>query len=166
MRVDRPGRGDQPLAGDDRGAGAHDHIDVVHHVGVAGPPDPADPTVADADRDLADLSGGVDHDDVGDHHVARLAHRGSLEQQAVASGLAEPGKELVASLLGVVLDLDDQPRVAETDAIADRGAVNGGIVVGQDLVGMQVVVRHLAIGVAVLELAVRMPLVGHECAPR
>ena len=167
MRVDRARGGDQPLAGDDRGAGADDDVDAVLHVGVAGPADAADATLADADRHLADATGRVDDDDVGDHDVARVAHRRRLQQQAVASGLGEAGEELVAALLRVVLDLDDQAGVAEAHTIADRRAVDRGVVVGQDLVGMQVVVRHVTVVVAVLELAVRVRIARrHEPAPR
>ena len=89
--------------------------------------------------DLADPAGRIDHDDVGDHDVAGVADRGGLQQQPVAGRLGEPGEELVAALLRVVLDLDDQPGVAEANAVADGRTVNGGIVVGQDLVGMQVI---------------------------
>ena len=85
-------------------------------------------------------------------------HRRGLQQQAVACGLGEAGEELVAALLRVVLDLDDQAGVAEPHAVADRRAVDGRVVVGQDLVGMQMVVRHLAVVVAVFELAVRVPV--------
>ena len=41
-----------------------------------------------------------------------------------------------------------QAGVAEAHAVADRGAVDRRVVVGQDLVGMQVVVRHVAAVVA------------------
>ena len=47
--------------------------------------------------------------------------------------------------------------------------MDSGIVVGQDLVGMQVVVRHLAVVVAVFELAVGVPVrraIAHNSAPR
>ena len=52
--VDGAGGGDQPLAGDDRGAGADDDVDPVEGVGVAGAADGGDAALADADRGLAD----------------------------------------------------------------------------------------------------------------
>ena len=58
--VDGAGGGDQPLAGDDRGAGADDHVDAVERVGVPGPPERADPALADADGHLADAQHRVD----------------------------------------------------------------------------------------------------------
>ena len=87
-------------------------------------------------RHLADAARRVDDDDVGDDDVAGLAHRGGLQQQSVAGGLAEAGQELVAALLRVVLDLDDEAGVAEAHAVAHRGTVDRGVVVGQDLVGV------------------------------
>ncbi len=88
----------------------------------AGPADPAYPALADADGDLPDPLRGVDHDDVADDDVAGLADGGGLEVQSVAGGLAEAGEELVAVALGVGLDADHQPRVAEADAVAGAGA--------------------------------------------
>ena len=85
-------------------------------------------------------------------------HGCRLQQQPVACGLGESGEELVAAFLRVVLDLDDQPGVAEPHSVADGRAVDRCVVVGQDLVGVQMVVRHRAIVVTVLELAVRVPV--------
>ena len=164
VRVDGAGSGDEPFTTDDGGARADDEIDVVLHVGVAGPAHPADAPFADADRRLADATRGVDDDHVGDDDVARLLHCGSLQHQAVASGLAEPGEELVAALLRVVLDLDDEAGVAQSHTVADRGTVDGGVVVRQDLVGVRVAVRHTAVLVAVLELTVGV--LAHDAAPR
>ena len=48
-------------------------------------------------------------------------HRCRLQQQAVASGLAEAGEELVAALLRVELDLDDQAGVAQSHPVAHGG---------------------------------------------
>ena len=55
------------------------------------------------------------------------ADGGGLQVQPVAGGLAESGEELVAGLLGVGLDPDDQPGVAEPDPVAGAGAVDGGV---------------------------------------
>ena len=134
--------------------------------GLPARPDAADASVANADRDLADATGRIDDHDVGDHDIARVAHGGGLQQQPVACRLGESGEELVAPLLGVVLDLDDQSGVAEANSIAHRGAMDRGVVVGQDLVGMEVVVGHFTTVVAVLELAVGVPILAHRCAPR
>lgn len=176
MRVDGAGGGDEPLAADDGGAGADHHIDIVLHVGVAGAADAADAPLTNADARLADAAGGIDDDDVGDDDIARVAHRSGLQQQPVTGGLAEAGQELVAAFLRVVLDLDDEARVAQPNPVTDRGAVDRGVCVGQDLVGVRVAVWHCAIVVAVLELAVRMAMrvamtvgvrvVAHAPAPR
>ena len=109
----------------------------------------------------------VDDDDVRDDDVARVLHRCRLQQQAVARGLAEAGQELVAALLRVVLDLDDEAGVAQAHPVAHRGTVDGGVVVGQDLVRVGVAVRHFAAVVAVVELTVRV-CVAHDarCSPR
>ena len=89
MSVDRPCGGDEPLAGDDRRAGADHDIDIVDHVGVSRPADAADAAGADADGHLADGSGCIDDDDVGDHHVAGVADRRRLQQQPVACRLRQ-----------------------------------------------------------------------------
>ena len=67
--------------------------------------------------------------DVADDDVAGLADGGGLEVQPVAGGLAEAGEELVAGLLGVGLDPDDQAGVAEPDPVAGARAVDGGVLV-------------------------------------
>ena len=117
--VDGAGRGDQALAGDDRRAGADDHVDVVHHVGVAGPADAQiRPSRMPIDtlpmRRVASITTTLE---ITMSQVSRTA--AALSMQAVAGGLGEAGEELVAALLRVVLDLDDQAGVAEPDAIAD-----------------------------------------------
>ncbi|GAA3082210.1 hypothetical protein GCM10020254_28260 [Streptomyces goshikiensis] len=127
------GGGDQPLAGDDRGAGADDDVHPVEGVGVPGPADRVDAALADADGDLADAEDGVDHQHVADHHVAGLADGGGLQVQAVAGGLAEACQEFVPGLLGVVLDPDGQPGVAEADPVPGPRAEDGGVLVRVDV---------------------------------
>lgn len=129
MGVDGSGGGDEALAGDDGGAGADDDVDAVEGVGVAGPPDGVDPALADADRHLPDAEDGVEHQDVADDDVAGLADGGGLEVEPVAGGLAEAGEELVAGLLGVRLDPDDEPGVAQDDTVAGARAVHGCVLV-------------------------------------
>ena len=94
--VDAPGRGDQPVAVDDHGARADDDVDVVGRVGVAGLADAADAALADADARDPHAVDGIEHDDVRDEHVARLARGQRLEPHAVASGLREPDADLLA----------------------------------------------------------------------
>ena len=79
MSVDGARSGDQPFATDDGCTGADDDIDVVLHIGVARTTDTANAALADSDADLADPTGGVDDDDVGDHHVACVAHRSRFQ---------------------------------------------------------------------------------------
>src|SRR6185437_7761275 len=128
MGVDRSCRRDQPFAGHDRGPGADDDIHAVERVRVPGAPDRVDPAVADADRDLADAESGIDDHNVADDQVAGRGDRGGLEVQSVTGGLAEAGQEFRARFLRVVFDLDDQVRVAETDAVALARAVYGHVV--------------------------------------
>lgn len=132
MGVDGTRGSDHALAGDDRGTGADDDIDAVEGVGVAGPADRVDAALADADGHLADALHRVDDQHVADHHIAGLADRGGLEVQPVAGGLAEAGQELVAGLLGVGLDPDDQARVAEDDPVTGPRAVHRRVLVGID----------------------------------
>ena len=161
MRVDRPGGGDQALAGDDGGAGADHHVDVVEHVGVAGAARPQQMRPSRMPIETLPMRRVASITTTLEITMSQVSLDGSrLQQQAVAGGLAEPGQELVAALLRVVLDLDDQPGVAEPHPVAHGRPVDRGVVVGQDLVGMQVVVRHGAAVVAVLELAVRVPVCG------
>ncbi len=130
--VDGAGGGDQALAGDDGGAGADDDVDAVEGVGVAGAADRGDAALADADAGLADALDGVDHQDVGDDQVAGVADGGGLEVQSVAGGLAEAGEELVAGVLGVGLDADDESGVAEPDPVARARAVHRDVVMRVD----------------------------------
>ena len=164
--VDCAGGRDHALTGDDRRAGADHDLDVVDHVGIAGSADSANASVANADRDLADSAGRIDDDHVGDHDVARVLDCCRLQHQPVTCCLGESGDELVAAQLGVVFDLDDQARVAQANAVTDRRTVYGGVIVRQDLVGVKVVVGHFTIVMTVGELAVRVTVVAHGCAPR
>jgi hypothetical protein len=127
--VDGSGGGDQPFAGDDGRARADHDVDAVEGVGVPGPADGTDPPLADADGDLPDSLCRVDHHHIADDDVTGLTDGRGLEVQPVARGLAEPGEELVAVLLGVGLDSDREPRVAEADAVAGPGAVGGCVLV-------------------------------------
>ena len=128
----------------------------------------------DADADLADTTGCIDDDDVGDDYVACVAHGGGLQQQTVTRGLAETGQELVAAFLRIELDLDDQTGIAQAHPISNSWAVNGGVIVRKNFLRVHVAVRYRAVVVAVLELAVRMAVrvavivvgVAHEAAPR
>ncbi len=151
--VDGAGGGDQALAGNDARARADDDVHPVEGVGVAGPADRVDPALADADGDLADAEDGVDDQHVADHDVAGLADGRGLQVQAVAGGLAEAGQELVARLLGVVLDPDGEPGVAEPDPVPGAGAEDGGVLVGVDVP-------------AARRTVVAVPgLLAHACSP-
>ena len=86
----RAGGRDQALAGDDDGAGADDDVDVVRGVRVAGPADRDDPSLTDSDARLTDSEDRVDHDDVGDDHVAGLLGRTAFSPMPSRAVLANP----------------------------------------------------------------------------
>lgn len=131
--VDGARGGDQPLPRDDRRAGADDDVHPVERVRVPGAADRVDAALPDADGHLADALDRVDDQDVADHHVTGLRHRGGLEVQAVTRGLPETGEELVAGPLAVGLDAHDEPGVAEPDPVTRAGAVHGGVLLGVDV---------------------------------
>src|SRR5213083_2625091 len=128
MGVDRPGRGDQALARDDRRSAADDDVDAFERVRVAGSSDAGDSSVADSDRRLANALDGVDHQDVADDQVAGLPGGRGQDVQSVARGLAEADDELLARLAGVGLDLDDEAGVSQSHPVALPGPVRGDVV--------------------------------------
>ena len=108
------------------GARADHDVDVVGRVGVAGLADAADAALADADARDPHPVDGVEHDDVGDEHVARLARRERLEPHAVATGLGEADAQLLAGVRHALGDPQAQPGVAEHDDVALRAARTRG----------------------------------------
>ena len=126
--VDRARGGDQTLTADHRGSGADDHVDVGLQVRVTGPTDRRDPALPDADARLPYAQQRIEDQHVRDHQVAGLLDRDGAQQQAVPGGLAETHQELVAAMLGVVLDLDDQAGVAEMYPVAGGRAVDRRVV--------------------------------------
>ncbi len=109
-----------------RGTSADDDVDAVQRVGVTGAPDAGDPPLTHTDRHLAHTLHRVDQQHVADHQVARVAHGRGSQVHPVAGGLAEAGQELLAGLLRVVLDLDDEPGVGQHDAVSRRRPVDTG----------------------------------------
>ena len=92
--------------------------------GVAGPPDPDDPAVLDADVGLDDADDGIDDERAGDDDVELRRARPALGR-ARPEGLRVAPDRLVAGRLAVLLDADPEVGVAEADAVAGRRAVAG-----------------------------------------
>ena len=120
--VDTAGGQDLALARDDVGAGSDDDGDAGLDVGIAGLADPADAAVLHADIGLHDAP-VVEDDRIGDHQVGHLGGHGLALAHAVADDLAATEGHLVAIDGVVLLDLDDELRVGQPDAVAGGGAV-------------------------------------------
>jgi hypothetical protein len=128
VRVDRSRCGDQSFTADYRGAGTGDDVDPVQGGRVAGPANRGDAAAPDPDGGLPHAQHRVEDQHVRHDEVGRLAEADRREVHAVPGGLAEPEQEFVAAQLGVGLHADDQAGIAERDAVAGRGAVDGGVV--------------------------------------
>ena len=129
MYVDRAGREDLALAGDDvRGRPDQQRrMYTVGDVGVACTPERDDATVADADVRAHD-SPVVEHDRVGDDGVERaLGPRGHALGHRLADRLAAAEDCFLAPEGEVLFDLDPQVGVAESHLVAGRGSVQRGV---------------------------------------
>ena len=101
--------------------------------GIAGLADRADAAVADADVRLDDAP-VIEDDRVGDDEVRRAVGARRLRLPlAVANDLAAAEDDLFAVAREVALDLEDQRRVAEADAITGGRAVEVGVRASRDL---------------------------------
>jgi hypothetical protein len=127
VAVDPAGGEDAALAGDDLRAGADDDVDAGLDVGVAGLADGVDAAVAQGHVGLDDAP-VVQDQRVGDDGVdGALRARDLGLAHAVADHLAAAELDLLAVDRAVLLDLDDQVGVGEAHAVADGGAVHGGV---------------------------------------
>ena len=129
VRVDAARRQDEAFAGNRLGRDADDEIwrDARHHVGIAGFADACDASVFDADVGLVD-AGPIDDERVGDDEIERAIVADARRlSHAVAQHLAAAELALVAVDRVVALDLCDQIRVGQANAIARRGAVDVGV---------------------------------------
>jgi len=125
VRVDDTRCHDQALGRDDAGGGADRNSHALHRVRVPGPAETGDPSVLDPDRGLADALDRVDHERVRDHGVERLVTPYAAgREQAVADRLAESDQRLAPGSRVVALDLREQVRVAEANAVSRRRAVD------------------------------------------
>ena len=132
MHVDRPRRGNQPLAVAHGGGRGHHQvrIDAIHDRGVPGLAEPNDLAVLDPEVAFDDAEHRIDHEHVAQQEVERpfLAGDAGGEPDAVPQRLAAAVQAFVTVGRMIVLDHRDQRRVAETDAIACGRAVEGGVV--------------------------------------
>ena len=126
MRVDAARRDDTALARYHLGRRAHDHArgDAGLDVGVARLAHPHDPAGANPEIGLDDAP-VVQDEGIGDDQVEHAVGGGGACRLAhsVANHLPAAELHLVAVDGEVLLDLDQDVRVGEPDAIADRRAV-------------------------------------------
>jgi hypothetical protein len=106
-------------------------VHAVHRVGVAGLAQGDDATVRDADVGLDDPP-VVEHDRSGDHQVGRALGGGATGlSHRLTDDLAAAEDRLVAGASGaarqVVLDLDEQVGVGQSDPVARGGPVQRGV---------------------------------------
>ncbi len=120
--VEAAGGEDLAFARDHFGSRADDDGDARLDVRIAGLADRGDETVLQANVGLHDPP-MVEDDGVGDDGVDRAARVGRLRlPHAVADHLAAAELHLFAISGEILLDLDDELRVGEADAVAGRGA--------------------------------------------
>ena len=125
--VEAAGGEDLAFARDHLGAGPDDDGDAGLDVRIAGLADRRDQPVLQADVGLHDPP-VIEDDGVGDDGVDGAARVGRLRlPHAVADHLAAAELHLLAVSCEVLLDLDDELRVGEADAIAGRGAEHFGV---------------------------------------
>ena len=132
MRVDAAGRENLALAGDDIGAGADGDRDAGLDVGIAGLADRGNAAVLDADVGLHDPP-VVEDDRIGDDDIGDFGGEALSLPHAVADDLAAAKRHFLAVDRVVLLDLDDERRVGEPDAVALGRAVEGGVGLARDL---------------------------------
>ncbi|MDT4835700.1 hypothetical protein FQZ97_693740 [compost metagenome] len=131
VAVDATGCDDVAFAADHFGARADDDVHAGHGVGVAGLADGHDAAVLQADVGLDDAPVVDDHR-VGHHRVHRtLGARALALRHAVADGLAATELDLFAVATSgqgeVLFDLDHQPGVGQTQAVAHGWAEHVGV---------------------------------------
>jgi hypothetical protein len=96
---------------------------AIHGLRIAGLADGADESVLDADVGFHHALHRVNDCDVGDDEVGRsgLPRQPVVHAHAFAQALAAPEHDLVAKPTAqVALDLNKQPCIAQSNAIADR----------------------------------------------
>src|SRR2546427_12487493 len=126
VRVDRAGRNEQAVAGDRPGPGADGHVDAVHDVWVAGPPDTHDAAVLDADVGLDDPEQRIDDDRATDHGVElTLGRRAVVLTHPRPEVLRVAPQDLIGGLGQVVFHPGPEGGIAPAPSVAGRGSVSG-----------------------------------------
>jgi hypothetical protein len=123
VRIDPPGGGDQPLAGNDLGSRSDHDVDTGLHVGVTRLPDRSDPAILDADVGFDDPVMIEDHG-VRDHGVRYLGGDALALPHAVADHLAAAELHFLAVNREVALDLDHERSIPEADPVPARRTVH------------------------------------------
>ena len=137
MRVDAGGRQDQMRARDGVGGQAdlQAGCDTIHRLRIAGLADGADAAVLDADIGFHHAQHRVDDRHIGDHEVGSPGRARHLvvHAHAFAHALAAAEDDLVAvAAAQIALDLDEQPGIAQADAIAGRGTEQADVLLPRD----------------------------------
>src|SRR5208282_92676 len=118
MRVDAAGGDNHALAGDDLGARADDDVHPRLDVGITRLAQPRDRPVLDRDIALDDAP-PIDDQRIGDHRVRAVLGAALALAHAIANHLAAAELDLLAVDGEVALDLDDEVRIGQANAIAD-----------------------------------------------
>ena len=135
VRVDAAGREDVAFPGDRFGARPHHDGHPFLGVGVAGFADSHDAAVLQTDIRFDDAP-PVQNQGVGDHGVYGTLSPGCLGlAHAVANDFAAAKFHLIAINGVILLDLEDQFRVGESDAVTCCGAVGLGVGLAGNAVG-------------------------------
>ena len=135
--VDGARRRDQPVTRDRPGVRADREVHAVGDVGVAGPPDPGDPSVLDPDVRLHDAEQWIQHDRARDDRVElALARRAVVLGHPGAPVLRVAPERLVGRIGEVAFDPDPEVGVAQPDPVA------GGRAVARRVLGARVPLRH------------------------
>eukprot|EP01133_Synstelium_polycarpum_P025426 gene25427-biopygen21942 len=134
VSVDRTRGEDLSLTGDHVGARPDEQLGVhaIHDVGVTGLADRNDASVANSDV-CPDDSPVIENHRVGDDDVeSALVASGQALAHRLADALTAAEDHLVAGRGVVVLDLDPQICVGQTDLVACGRAVQGGVAASID----------------------------------
>ena len=119
VRIDATCGDDHAFAGDDLGGCADDDIHRGLDVRIAGLAELCDPAALYGDVAFHDTP-PVDDQRIGDHRVGAVLRRTLALAHAVADHLAAAELDFLPVDRQVALDLDDQIRIREAHAVADR----------------------------------------------
>ena len=113
----------QAVTVDDRRSCAHDDVDAVSGVRVAGLADSADAAVTYANACHANAVNRIEDDDIGDEQITGLTSPERPEPHAIAAGLREPHAELITLVIDPGINAQSQSRVTENHDVTLKRAI-------------------------------------------